>query len=285
RPEWFNKKFSGLVVSDLDGTLVSRNREVQPSVLRALESLGDRNILRVVATGRSLHSVRKLLPRNFPIDVLIFSCGAGTLCWKTGSLLKKHSLTETESAELAAFLLKRRDLCFMLHREIPENHHFLYFQTHSPPEDFVRRLDLNRSYAEELKAGWPAETRATQAIVIVRQTEASIYEELKSTLRNYSVIRTTSPLDHASIWIEVFPHDVSKGRTTNWLAEQLGVRSSFAMGMGNDYNDTDLLDWAGAAFVVSEAPETLKGRYRVVGSCEAGGAAQAIELWLRERFG
>ncbi|MEZ4751846.1 MAG: HAD family hydrolase [Bdellovibrionota bacterium] len=285
RPEWLKKEFSGLMVSDLDGTLRSADGHVSPSVLRALAHLGEKNVLRVVATGRSLHSTKRILPADFPIDILIFSSGAGMLCWKSGALLRNYSLTEVESLHLSEYLLHRGDLCFMIHQEIPENHHFLYFQTGAPSEDFLRRLKLNLAYANLLKDKWPVERRATQAVVIVRETETNVYDQLKSTLTRYSVIRTTSPLDHASIWVEIFPREVSKSQTTQWLAEQLGLGPADAVAIGNDYNDTDLLDWAHAAFVVSGAPEELKSRYRVVGACQSGGPAEAIELWLRERFG
>lgn len=282
-PEWLRKSFSGLVVSDLDGTLRGPGGEISSNVLSALENLEEKNILRVVATGRSLHSTKKILSEDFPIDMLIFSSGAGVLCWKTGDLLRKHSLEESQAAELSNFLRNWGDLSFMVHQEIPENHRFLFFEASNPTGDFLRRVELHREHAGILADSWPAKTRATQVIVILSETEAAIYNQLKDALPSYSVIRTTSPLDHTSIWVEIFPKHVSKSQTTQWLAEQMGLTAGAAMAIGNDYNDMDLLDWAGASFVVSGAPGVLKGRYPVVGSCESGGPAEAIELWLRER--
>jgi hypothetical protein len=97
------------------------------------------------------------------------------------------------------------------------------------------------------------------------------------------VIRTTSPLDHRSTWIEVFPADVSKSRTTGWLAGRLGVPRERTAAVGNDYNDLDLLEWAGMAFVTANSPHELKQRFPAVASNNDAGVSEAIERWLKQR--
>ena len=76
-----------MVVTDLDGTLLNDRRKVSREEYSTLLELGRREIPRVIATGRSLFSVSKVLPDDFPVDYLIFSSGAGCLEWKKRELL------------------------------------------------------------------------------------------------------------------------------------------------------------------------------------------------------
>ena len=75
------------------------------------------------------------------------------------------------------------------------------------------------------------------------------------------MIRATSPLDGESVWLEIFAPGVSKGSAAAWLAARLGVVPAAALGLGNDYNDLELLEWTGHSYVVADAPAALRARY------------------------
>jgi hydroxymethylpyrimidine pyrophosphatase-like HAD family hydrolase len=94
------------------------------------------------------------------------------------------------------------------------------------------------------------------------------------------IIQTTSPLDGQSTWIEIFPATVSKSLTTAWLSAAYGLKANHTLSVGNDYNDVDLLEWAGCSFVVDNAPDDLKNRFPVVASNNECGVAEAIGRWL-----
>ncbi len=82
----------GMVVTDLDGTLLQTRRKVSNADIDTLEKLQQRGIIRVVATGRSFYSVSSVLKSGFPIDYLIFSSGAGIILWPTKKIISKHGM-------------------------------------------------------------------------------------------------------------------------------------------------------------------------------------------------
>jgi hydroxymethylpyrimidine pyrophosphatase-like HAD family hydrolase len=104
-------------------------------------------------------------------------------------------------------------------------------------------------------------------------------------LPDYSVIRTTSPLDGKATWIEIFPNAVSKSRTAAWLAQKLKIDNRNIVSVGNDYNDLDLLEWTAKSYVVDNAPADLKSRFVGVASNNNGGVAEAAKRWLESAFG
>jgi hydroxymethylpyrimidine pyrophosphatase-like HAD family hydrolase len=117
------------------------------------------------------------------------------------------------------------------------------------------------------------------AIVPPAQTPAAL-AAVRQRLQGWSVIRTTSPLDGRSTWIELFPAGVSKSLTADWLAAELGIPRTHTLSVGNDFNDLDLLEWAQTRFVVANAAAELRERFPAVASNDGGGVAEAIERWI-----
>jgi hydroxymethylpyrimidine pyrophosphatase-like HAD family hydrolase len=114
--------------------------------------------------------------------------------------------------------------------------------------------------------------------------ENRIMEEFNSQLAgHFSVLRTTSPLDGESLWIEIFPPEISKSSGVRWIAERHGLTGAESAAVGNDYNDHDLLEWAGCAYVVRDSPEHLRTAFTEVTSAHRGAVAHAARLWLTER--
>ena len=114
--------FSGIFFCDLDGTLADKSGNVSSTDLNSLKRLKDLNILRVVATGRSPFSARKIIKKDFPIDYLICSTGCITQCWPSQEILEKFNLNPEET-EFAAVVLRSYKMDFMVLHEVPENQH------------------------------------------------------------------------------------------------------------------------------------------------------------------
>jgi len=273
-----------MVISDLDGTLYPRGGPFSSRDLQTLKSLSKEGIIRVIATGRSLYSLKKVIAPDFPIDYLIFSSGAGIMDWRSKELLKKVESLKGTEVKKVALLLKRMDLDFMIHRPIPENHFFTYYSFGRDNPDFESRCLIYRDFAAPGSLPTRQFPPACQLLAIenVNHRE-SLYEEIKNKLKYLKVIRTTSPLNGRSIWIEIFPKTVSKGLAASWLAARLGRKADQVIALGNDYNDLDLLDWAGESYVVENSPAELKEHFSII--TEAGrdeNLTAAVQSWINK---
>jgi len=270
-----------MVVTDLDGTLLRSDRSVHPADWETLRVLGRLGVVRVVATGRSLHSARLALPPGFPIDFLIFSTGSGIMSWSEGPLLHAHGLC-AEEIERAVSCLSDKALPFMLHEPVPDNHRFLFRRGRGPwakVPDFERRIVRYRDFAEELGCRATLPASASQLLVILEAGGEALREALADELAGLEVIRATSPLDGVSVWLEIFPAGVDKGAAARWLARHCRVNARATVAVGNDYNDEALLAWGRYAFVVANAPAALKARYESVASNDDGGFSAAVATW------
>ncbi len=271
--------YPGLAISDLDGTLLQGNGVVSEADLAAFALLAERGIPRVIATGRSLFSARRVLQKNFPIDFLVFSAGAGVMDWQEQKLLRKRVIP-AELVTRTIILLQQLKLDFMVHAPIPDNHRFHWHATGNDNPDFNRRLDLYRGYTEPLDGKTPGE--ACQLIAISPDNpEAAVWQQLQEELAPLKIVRATSPLDDRSVWVEVYPPDTTKSSACAWLAERLNITRSNTLALGNDYNDLDLLRWAGESYVVENSPEELRQEFTVVEE-SGGGWEEAVKRWLRK---
>lgn len=285
-------KRAGLFVTDLDGTLLNDEKQISPRDLAALARLRRSGVLVALATGRSDHSVEKLLEHLsyagqswLPADRIIFSTGAGIMDYPGRRLLQSYSLPARDVRNIVQ-VLDGLALDYMIHQPVPETRVFHYCcHSNRDNPDFHRRLALYNSHGAPLSPEALAGGRGATEILCIVPAESGhqIARQLAGCLREYSVIKATSPLDGKSIWIEIFAPTVSKARAVRWLAEGLSLCREQVCAVGNDYNDEDLLEWAGLGFVVANSPDSLRARFSVVASNNEAGVSEAASRWLRSR--
>ena len=270
---------SRLVVTDLDGTLLDSASRLSDVNRRTLETLGRNGVVRAVATGRSLYSARLVMHERFPVDYLAFSSGAGIVSWPVRGLLRSPEMDPNLVSRLVA-RLRDLGLDFMVQHAAPDSHRFHFVRSSQRNVDFEHRIERYRRYARPLHDGAAVEFRVSQFVVIEPPGTDSHLELLVREFESVHVVRTTSPLDHASTWIELFPDGVSKAHASDWIRERHAIDPARTVAVGNDYNDLDMLEWAAHAYVVSNAPPSMRERFAVVRANDDEGFTDAVRRFL-----
>ena len=268
------------VFTDLDGTLLRSDQKLSSANHDVLEMLGQHGILRVVVTGRSLFSCRRVLNKSFPIDILVTSTGAGIFSYPDFELLFDQALTKTEVSESIG-VLNALKLDFMVHDPVPDNHRFCWYQHTTHNSDFSHRLTLYQGHHRPIEKLAKFDRISTQLVAVsLPGDNGSALPYLKRELPRLTVVRTTSPLDHQSTWYEIFPSDVSKSSAAAWVCSKFNLDLNEVFAIGNDYNDLDLLRWCNRSRVVANAPAELTSEFEIVASHDDDGFAQAVVDWL-----
>ena len=268
-----------LVATDLDGTLLNDDQRVSKENIETLKALKSKNVIRVVATGRSYYSFKKVIPPDFPIDYLAFSTGAGIMNWPEKKLIYSRYMN-AEKVEAIARLLIMEKVDFMIHHAIPNNHYFDYcrFEYYNP--DFDRRC---RNYVEFGTAKDKKSldfNNATQILAVLPPQNLSLFDQLAQAMHGTKVVKTTSPLDKKSLWMEIFPPDVSKGKAIEWICNLEDINLEHTLGIGNDFNDLDLLRVAKHSYVVENAPVSLRKEFTGTLSNNDHGFANVLNKYL-----
>lgn len=265
-------------VSDLDGTLLEKNGRISEANLEVFRKLGREKVIRVIATGRNLFSFTRLIkPASLPLDYLVFSTGAGILDIQRNELIF-HKCFGKDDIQRIGSVLMEKEVSFMIQAAIPENHYFHFAEGRRVSEDFKRRLEVYEGFGSPLYSLGQLQ-EASQFLAILDGGHREL-KQLSALFREYRIIRTTSPLDHQSTWMEIFPREVSKGEAVHFLAGRHGIDSKEVLCVGNDYNDIEMLDYAGLSFVTADAPVELQQTYIPV--CHPGeDVLVCIQDWLQ----
>lgn len=268
-----------IVFSDFDATLLNSSKQVSDSDISCLIELGEKKIVRVLATGRSYFSIKKVIGSKFPVDFIIFSSGAGIIDCSSGKLIYSENHKYHDIVLISKILIDSR-VDFMIHESVPENHKFTYYKSNKNNSDFKRRIQLYGVHATAFQTFDKIPKISAQIIGIL----SDIYEfnTLSQSLDKYSIIRTTSPLDKTTVWMEIFPKYVSKGHGAEWLCEYLKISMDHSISIGNDYNDIALLEATARSYVVGNAPADLQKRYNNTKSCDDSGFSYLLSKMIPE---
>ncbi|MFP4476990.1 MAG: HAD family hydrolase [Desulfatibacillaceae bacterium] len=271
-----------MFVTDLDGTILQRDGTFAAEDVQALERLRERGVVRVLATGRSLYSMSKGVRARMPFDYVVFSTGAGVMSVEDRVVMTKWG-HRAGDVDRAAEVLELMGLEYVVYEPVPDNHKFHYRKNGNVNPDFDWLCERYAEFCQPLVSGLDHHLAAQLLAVVPRHGGVTGYQKVCDALGDLSVIRTTSPTDGQSVWIEIFPSGVSKSGALKWLGEHLGVSPDAVGCVGNDYNDLDMLAAAGEAWVVAGAPDELRSRFPAVRAFDGGGVADAVDRWLKWR--
>ena len=267
-----------MVVTDLDGTLLKNDKTISSKDLQTLEDLGKAGIIRVIATGRNLKKVEQVIPADHPFDYVIFSSGAGIAKWRTKEVLFQKEIPGQNTHTLIQ-LFQNEGFNFKFSAPIPDNERF-YYSFPKPDQETDLYLQTHVPYGQQLMKV-EKEIHSCCQFLVFLPFDMDEFQRLRvkvlSVVQDISIICASSPYLTPYLWMEIFDRGVSKGHAIDWLNKYTGTTHLQTIGIGNDYNDIEMLEHAYHAFITENAPEELKKRYNVCRSNEESGFSSAIE--------
>ena len=268
-----------LIATDLDGTFLRNNKSISKQNELILKELGRKNILRIAATGRNLKKVKEVIPPEIEFDYIVFSSGAGIFDWKNQVHIHQQNIPKKPVEDVIRFL-KTRKLNFNVFFPAPENHRHWFYRGNDNCPEFERHFLFNQTHAVDIEILHELEIEACQFLIIMPE-DVSFFTKLKNELEELSgelrVIRTSSPITPGYIWMEVFHHSVSKGNGVKIICDAHNIDYKNTVGVGNDYNDIDLLNFTQYSFITQNAPEEIRKKYTVVPANENDGFFAALQ--------
>jgi HAD superfamily hydrolase (TIGR01484 family) len=133
-------------------------------------------------------------------------------------------------------------------------------------------VDLMRPLAELLRRD--ARVRPASA------GQARVHMASEGEVLEYSVLMTEY-IHRDFTLVDVTSPEATKGHALAWRAEQMGLSRDEVMAIGDNFNDLEMLEFAGTPVVMGNSVEELKGRgWHVTGHQNEAGVAQAIERFV-----
>jgi hydroxymethylpyrimidine pyrophosphatase-like HAD family hydrolase len=307
-----------MVAIDVDGTLLGTDGKVSARNVAALKAAEQAGVQVVIATGRR-HSYAMKVLRGLGLGQetgLISSNGA--VVRTLGARLIKRTLLESKTAEwLCGHMGEfRRSLLITFDRVQPDGedtHGALVVEEREELNGSIAKwMAANEPYIERvvpmeaalgregliqmMLCGTIERMREAQSLLLADPKVLGVgleplrtsgprkrSEEISSTAEA-ALHRTEYPERDLSI-VDILPAGCSKGRALLDLARKRGVAQEEILAIGDNWNDVSMLQAAGRAVLMANAPEDLQVAGRAQGWLVGGhhaedGVAVAIEAAL-----
>lgn len=263
-----------LVAIDVDGTLLpSVGHAITPRSGRALEAAQQAGITVAIATGRRTAFTTPLLASfNLRADTLLITSNGAVVRTLSGALLDRTPMEPAIARALCTLLRPFGCLVFTFDRpgrrelvlENMEEAHgriAIWIDANRHALEVVRPLEDAFSLAAEPE-DFPIQGMSAGSIEQMRRAEAAIRE---SPLAEFcTAVRTEYPARDLSI-LDLLPQGVSKGNALRKLAGRLGIDRKAVMAIGDNWNDVDMLEFAGQPVLMGNAAPELRTMAKTLG--------------------
>ncbi len=281
-----------LVAIDMDGTLLpSLEPVVSLRNARAIRAAQQAGVTVAIATGRRLaYTVPLLDGLGLRADMPLITSNGAVIRTLDGQLIDRSHLDARIARGLCGLLRPFGAVVFTFDRpgraelvlEDLEQAHgriALWVETNRNAIEVIKPLELAFSNGDD-----PIQGMVTGYVSKMKEAAAALKASQWSDVCD--CVRTEYPARDVSI-LDLLPHGVSKGWALERLAGRLGVSRFETMAIGDNWNDVDMLEWAGQAVVMGNAASELRTMAKTRGWKQAprndkDGVAVVLEAALKK---
>jgi Cof subfamily protein (haloacid dehalogenase superfamily) len=268
-----------LLALDIDGTLLNSQFSISDVDLSALRRAHEAGIEIAVVTGRR-HDFALPIAQQLGFDLWLISSNGAITRSLQGETFYRDLLPAQICRELCQAMVEFRGNTVLTFDKPGKGS--IVLENMNELENSIRRwLEKNLRFIDFVV---PVEdalvTDPVQAMFcgpIPRMHEALAALESCHLAEEITVLRTEYPLRDLSI-VDVLNKGCSKGHALERWAAFRGIPREQVMAIGDNYNDIEMLAFAGYPVIMGNASEELRGRgWTVTRSNDQNGVAAALE--------
>lgn len=234
------------IFSDIDGTLINGHHQITPRTLSAIRGVLNLNIPFILVSARPPRAITPYIHEIGIPQIFIAFNGALILDTEQQAL---HSLTLTgEDLARLENILENRTGVF------PNYYHGLEWYSPDPNNYWTTQEGDITHLRASLK---PKDLASVHKILVMGEAHdiLNLEQELKPQFPHLHIHRSKPT------YLEIVHQEASKSKAIDFLAKRFGINSEKIMVFGDNYNDLDMLHYAGYAVVMGNAPEEIKAQF------------------------
>jgi Cof subfamily protein (haloacid dehalogenase superfamily) len=260
-----------LVISDVDGTLVTRDKALTPRAIAAVERLHANGIGFSICSSRPPFGLRMLI-EPLRLSLPFGGYNGGGIVEPDLSVVEQKLIPPDAAREAVAIFQEHRIDCWVFVGNQwlivnPEGAHVEH-ETHTiqtPPT--VIPAFIEAQFAAVGKIVGPSDDHDR----VARVTE----------LMQQALAGRASAARSQAYYCDIVPHGIDKGRLVEVLARRLGVSQNEILVLGDMENDLEMFRKAGFAVAMGNATDAVKSAAQATTlSNEEDGFAAAIDRYV-----
>jgi len=271
-----------LIGIDVDGTLLDPRGQLPQANIDAIHEAVSAGIQIALVTGRSYPFARPIADPLPDSITLIVSNGAVERGMDGSRVARRLLDREVARAVLDATRPFRESAALVFDRDADRQVMFETMDWEHPGRKayWTRNQSLISQSVplEDALVEDPIQVMFNGGVDAMRP----LYEALHTEADGFAVSLTEYTRRDFSL-IDVTAPAATKGRALAWRAAQLGIAREEVMAVGDNFNDLDMLEFAGLPVVMANSVEELKQRgWAITGDNENAGLAAAIRRFAFE---
>ena len=240
-----------IVFSDVDGTLLSSRLAILPGTLSAIRRLQNRGIPFVITSGRCLSAIDPILRRH-ALACPVIACGGSLVRDAGGRILHAVGFPRETACRAVRFIEENALPCAWC---VYAGEDWLV-ASRADPRVRNEEWEVEAESREGRPESLPEDTPVSKMMCICDPgTVESVEARLSAAFPEISFFESSG------ILLEVMPKGVTKRTGMEALCRRYGLSLSESVAFGDNYNDADMLEAAGLAFLMGNAPEPMKRRF------------------------
>jgi len=272
-----------LLALDIDGTLLNPQFQISPTDMGALRRAHSQGIEIVVVTGRR-HTFALPIVEQLGFDLWVISSNGAITRSLSGETFHRDLLPAETCRELCTSMMEFRGNT-VLTFDTEAKGAIVLEHMNELNSSIQRWLEKNLQYIdfvipiEESLTSNPVQAMFCGQIARMQRAQAA----LATSGLDITVLRTEYVERDLSI-VDVLNQGCSKGHALERWAKYRGIAREQVMAIGDNYNDIEMLAFAGVPFIMGNASEELRcNGWAVTLSNDQNGVAAAIEQVLGVR--
>ena len=266
-----------LIVCDLDGTIVGESNQINREVKQAIQAVQAKGVQVAIATGRMYQAALRFHQDVGSTLPLMSYQGAFMKHPQTGEILQHLTMPSEAALKLLDYF------------EQPELRELLSVHFYIDDRLYVReilpetKLYAERSQVEPIPVGDLRRVLDREPTkVLALSNEPAVIDRLLTSLRQQYTPAELYFTKSVATFFEATHPQVNKGAAVRYLAEDiLGLRPENVMTIGDNFNDLEMIQYAGVGIAMGNAPDGVKAVAQwVAPDVEADGAVAAIERFV-----
>ena len=265
-----------LLVLDIDGTIAGESNQIRQPVLRAIQAAQNRGVQVAIATGRMYRSALRFHREVGSTLPLLAYQGAWIQDPGTQQLHRHWPVSQQTAHQLLDYF------------EQPQLRSLLSVHFYINDRLYVRELTRETQVYSERSGIKPIPVGDLRQVltdeptkVLALSDDINLIDQLLGSLRQQYTPAELYLTKSVATFFEATHPAVNKGTGVRYLAELLGIDAASVMTIGDNFNDVEMLEYAGIGIAMGNAPADVKAVAQwVAPSVEQDGAAAAIEEFV-----
>jgi hypothetical protein len=271
-----------LLAVDIDGTLLNPQFQISDTDLAALRRAHSEGVEVILVTGRR-HTFAMPIAQQLGFDPWLISSNGAVTRSLSGETFHRDLLPAATCRKLCAAMQEfRGNTVLTFDTEIKGAIVLEHMQELNA--SIQRWLEKNMQYIdfvipiEKSLTADPVQAMFCGPIARMQQALAAL--RTHGFENDIAVLRTEYPIRDLSI-VDVLNQGCSKGHALERWANHRAIPREQVMAIGDNYNDIEMLAYAGQPFIMGNASEELRGNdWTVTLSNDQNGVAAALEQVL-----